>query len=77
MHTMTCENYLSFQYLVEQLHHRGFKRNRLKSDDNVNHYECNDLPTISVRLNTKTYDVDVYKEDQLLMHDDESANVIH
>jgi len=76
MNTITFGDMLEYQYFLEDLNHKGFRKDYTRSQGNATTYIHNKFPTMRVVMNIGTLTADVYDNDNLVVDDKPSANVI-
>ena len=67
---------LEYQYFLEDITNKGFRKDYSRSQGNSTTYINKAIPTMRIVMNIGTLTADLYDNDNLVIDDKPSANVI-
>lgn len=73
MNTLIFQDELERQYFIEDLHIRGFIKDNKQSNDYAFSYKNPTLPAYRIVVHRSTLAADIYRNDNLLLDDKQSA----
>ena len=76
MNTVSFIDMLEYQYFLEDITHKGFRKDYTRSQGNSTTYINKAIPTMRIVMNIGTLTADLYDNDNLVIDDKPSANVV-